>query len=120
MSSFPVVSLMAFVLFTFRAEIPLLRRLSLQQWGLILQPAHDMRIRVPTRFGHPVDYRRFFVDLISGPVPLAEMVRPGEDVCLPLYRAALILEGAGSLRETAWHMVFNADQSSEDRREYYE
>jgi hypothetical protein len=79
-----------------------------------------MRIRVPTRFGRPADYRRFFVDLISGERPFAEMVRPGRDVVPLLYRAALILEGAGSLRETAWHLIFNPCQSSDERTEYYE
>lgn len=94
-----------------------MQRVAQGQLNLMTSPAHDLRIVVPTRFGHPEDYPVMHTHLRALPSPLEVLVLRGSP---SLRRIALLLEVTDGLRECAWYLRSGAAMTVDDRRNFQE
>lgn len=103
----------------FREEIPLIRRLAIQQWGKCLEPARDSRLVLPAGHGSPILYPLMFQLLENHRVSLEAMIGSPRSENPSLRRAALLLEVSGSLLSYALDLRRSRMYRDFDRKEFF-
>jgi hypothetical protein len=107
------------VLFLLREEIPLIRRLAIQQWGKCVEPARDSRVVLSAGHGHPILYPLLFQLLENHRVSLEAMVGSPRSENPSLRHAALLLEVSGSLLGYALDLRRSRMYRDFDRKEFF-